>query len=132
MAVSCVEKQARALDWSSDSPTEHEERVCVTLFLCFCYISLSLPPGASSQYLFIRSYNVFGAPDIAFSARQRPPACCRGRSAWRLAAPWPVVAVLAAGDLPLTHNLMPAAVNAVLAALERREQRVSRGHSRGL
>ena len=39
-----------------------------------------------------------------------------------------VVAVLAAGDLPLTHNLMPAAVNAVLAALERREQRVSRGH----
>ena len=43
-----------------------------------------------------------------------------------------VVAVLAAGDLPLTHNLMPAAVNAVLAALERREQRVSRGHSRGL
>ena len=43
-----------------------------------------------------------------------------------------VVALLAAGDLPLTHNLMPAAVNAVLAALERREQRVSRGHSRGL
>ena len=26
MAVSCVEKQARALDWSSDSPAEHEER----------------------------------------------------------------------------------------------------------
>ena len=85
-----------------------------------------------TMYLFFRFRKVFGAPDIAFSARQRPPACCRGRSAWRLAAPWPVVAVLAAGDLPLTHNLMPAAVNAVLAALERREQRVSRGHSRGL
>ena len=26
VAVSCVEKQARALDWSSDSPAEHEER----------------------------------------------------------------------------------------------------------
>ena len=36
-----------------------------------------------------------------------------------------MVAVLAAGDLPLTHNLMPAAVNAVLAALERREQRAA-------
>ena len=26
VAVSCVEKQARALGWSSDSPAEHEER----------------------------------------------------------------------------------------------------------